>query len=247
MKRSEILNHLNEFLNVSEIRDYCVNGLQVEGSTEITGIITGVSVSQRLFEVALEKKAEMIIVHHGIFWKGTPHPFALTGIMRDRLKILLTNNINLAAYHLPLDAHPTIGNNAKIMESLGIPKKTTFDVGFMGDYTQPIPIGEFISRLEKILPDPVNHLNYGKQTIKRVAVISGGGSQSVEEAASLGADLFLSGEILEPAVRTSEELGIHVVSAGHYNSERFGPIALADYLRTSVGIPAEFVDIPNPI
>jgi len=247
MKRSEILSYLDEFLGVSDISDYCVNGLQVEGTPEITRIITGVSVSQRLFEAALDTGAELIIVHHGIFWKGTQHPFSLTGVMRNRIKTLLLNDLNLAAYHLPLDAHPRIGNNARIMDSLGLHEKTAFDVGFIGDYAQPIPIGEFISRLVSLLPDPINHLDYGKPVVKRVAVISGGGSGSVEEAASLGADLFLSGEILEPAVRTSEELGIHAISAGHYNSERFGPLALADHLRNSVGIPADFIDIPNPV
>jgi len=247
VKCDDILNYLNEYLDICNFSDYCVNGLQVEGDPVVTRITTGVSVSERLFKQANNSGSQLIIVHHGLFWKNTPHPLALTGILRDRVKLLLKNDITLAAYHLPLDAHPEIGNNAQIMKSLGIKTMTPTDIGFWGDYPTQITISEFAEKLSAILPDVPSHFNFGNKTIRRIAVISGGASTSIEMISKLGVDVFVSGDITEPVVRTAEELHIHFFSAGHYNTECFGPIELARHLNKKFSIPAEFIDVPNPI
>ncbi|MBN1354835.1 Nif3-like dinuclear metal center hexameric protein [bacterium] len=247
MKCRDITDHLEAYLRCSDFDDYCVNGIQVEGQTEITRIVTGVSVSQRLFEAARKHEAELIIVHHGLFWKSLGTPFALTGLIRNRVSQLLKNNLNLAAYHLPLDAHPVIGNNARIMDLLGISERHPFDIGFWGEYSKPVSAADFQDRLATILPNPPVRFPFGNQRIRRIAVISGGASRNIEDAADTGADAFVTGEISEQAVRIAEELKINCFAAGHYNTERFGPMALAEYITGTLAVPAIFVDIPNPV
>ena len=151
--RDEIVKYINDFLNVSEFNDYCVNGLQVEGKQTIDKIVLGVSVSERLFQAAIHEKADMIIVHHGFFWKSDPSPYSLRGIFRQRLALLLKNDINLLGYHLPLDAHPEIGNNARILKRLDMKQLQAVDVGFLGELTSPLPFNNFVQFL--ILLSPV--------------------------------------------------------------------------------------------
>jgi dinuclear metal center YbgI/SA1388 family protein len=245
--RKQIIEYLSDYLNVEAFSDYCVNGLQVEGSETVTQIVTGVSASRRLFQAAVDMQAEMIIVHHGLFWKSTPSPFSLTGILKKRIKLLMEHNINFAAYHLPLDAHPVLGNNAQILQKMGFPVHEPFDVGFVSRPDSPLSTGSLKSRLDKCLPAPSTVYGNTQNTILAFAVVSGGGSGVLEHAAGQSLDALITGEISEPSIRAADELGISLYRAGHYNSERLGPIALADHLSNQFAIPVRFIDIPNPV
>ena len=245
--RDKIIEYLAEFLNVEMFSDYCVNGLQVEGSETVKKIVTGVSISQRLFQAAIDIQADMIIVHHGLFWKSTPSPFSLTGILKYRVKQLLDHDINLAGYHLPLDVHPTIGNNAQLINNMGFPGHDPFDAGFVSYLKTPISPDNLKSRLDACLPEPSTVFGCIKNPISSFAVISGSGSGAIEQVAQKKLDALITGETSEPSIRIAEELGITLFRAGHYNSERPGPIALADHLAKHFSIPTKFIDIPNPM
>lgn len=247
LNRNKLLSYLEEYLQISNFQDYCVNGLQVEGKETVSRIITSVSVSQKLFDSAIEMNADLIIVHHGLFWRGSGSPFKLTGIMKNRVKQLLDHNINLAAYHLPLDAHPQIGNNARMLEKLGYPCSEPFEVGFLSRLDHPVKPTELETKLNLNLPDPVTL--YGDQTgdIRTIAVVSGGAAGSLDDAWEKGADALVTGEVSEPAVRLAEEMGVCFVCAGHYNTERFGPQAMADHLEQTFQLPCSFIDVPNPV
>lgn len=245
--RHQITDYLADYLDIDAFQDYCVNGLQVEGSESVTKIVTGVSAGQQLFQAAVDMQADMIIVHHGLFWKSTPSPFSLTGLLRNRVKLLLNHNINFAAYHLPLDAHPVLGNNARILRTMGFPVHEPFDVGFVSRPDSPLSTRILKSHLDKCLPSPSTLFGHTQKTIKAFAVVSGGGSGVLERVANQGLDALITGETSEPSIRAADELGISLYRAGHYNSERPGPIALADHLSHQFSIPVHFVDIPNPV
>ncbi|MBN1296581.1 Nif3-like dinuclear metal center hexameric protein [bacterium] len=247
MNRQLIIDKLNTFLQTSDFQDYCVNGLQVEGTSTVCRAVTGVSASRRLFEEAVTRGAQLVVVHHGLFWKGGPHPFHLTGIMMERIRTLLCNGINLAVYHLPLDAHPEIGNNAMLLKTLGMERTEPFDVGFISRLKTPLQPGDLQKRLDALLPDPCRMYGDTAGTIASIAVVSGGGASLLEKAGRLGIDAFITGEPSEPSVRSAEEWGVCFLSTGHYNSERFGPIALAEAIRSMFGIPCDFVDVPNAV
>jgi len=246
-KSKDIAAYLADYLKTSEFNDYCVNGIQVEGSSQINRIVTGVSISSKLIKAAIREKAEMIIVHHGLFWKNSPSPFHLTGIMKDRVKLLLDNNINLLAYHLPLDAHPITGNNANLLKAIDLPVSAPFDIGFLSQLETPLLPSEIQKRLDNCLPDPCTVFGETNKEISSIAVVSGGGASFLEKAGIAGADALISGEPSEPAVRSAEEMKMCFFSAGHYNTERFGPIALTNHIKHSFNIDCMFVDIPNPI
>lgn len=244
--RTDLVSHLNQYLNIDQFQDYCVNGLQIEGKPYINKVVLGVSISQRFISAAINAQADMLIVHHGLFWKSTPHPLSLAGLLLKRLKPIILNEINLVSYHLPLDAHPVIGNNAQILEKLSLEIVEPLDVGFIGSFSKPIPVEDFKRKLEMILPQPPHHLAYGRDTIQTVGVISGGASRELEHFAQKNIDVFLTGDVQEQSVRTAEELEIHYFIAGHYNTERFGPLALMDYISEKFDVDAQFIDIENP-
>ncbi len=246
-KRDSFIERLNSYFRVDDFDDYTVNGLQVEGKPELRTVITGVSPSRRLFETAIEHHADLIILHHGLFWKkGTPNPFYLRGILKDRVKLLLDNNINLAAYHLPMDSHAETGNNIRILKLLNIEMIEALSIGYMGISNPAIGINQLQARLHGIVPDKPVVFPYGPDEISKVAVISGGGSGELSLASDCGVHAFITGDLLEPAVRDAEELGIHYISIGHYNSERFGPMALADFINEEFNVRAVYIDVPNP-
>ena len=247
MDRHTLVNYLDELFQISAFSDYCVNGLQVEGTDDIQNVITAVSVSEQLFHRAISKNADLIIVHHGLFWKNSPNPFYLKSYLKNRVKLLLENDINLVAYHLPMDAHPILGNNAQILKSLGIFEYHPFDVGFWGQFEIAYPSENFKVLLDGKLPNPSLHLNFGPDLINRVAVVSGGSSHLVEKLSDQNIDAFITGDLMEQVTRIAEELNVHVFSAGHYNSEVFGPKAIADHLKSEFNISVEFIDIPNPV
>jgi len=245
--RDQIIQYIQQLLTPEVFEDYCVNGLQVQGKAEIKKIVLGVSVSERLFKQAVAARADMIIVHHGLFWKNAPNPMQISGALYHRLRILIQNEINLLGYHLPLDAHPEIGNNAQIVEKLGLNLEKPVDVGFLANFTQPIPFDSFKKAVEQKLETSTFALNYGAKQVQKVLVISGGSSPGFMQAIEHGADTFLAGDIRENVVRTIEELGLNFINAGHYNTEKFGVQALGKRLEKQFSIDCEFIDIPNPI
>ena len=244
VKRDEIIEYLNEYLSVGDFEDGCVNGLQIEGNENISKIVTGVSLSERLINEALSKKADMMIVHHGFFADSVFSPLQLKGIMKKRIKMILENDINLAGYHIPLDVHPLIGNNISLVKLFGAKKCKPFDIGFVGQLDKEMDFDKFVSLVDKKLNVKSFALSYGKNMIKKVAVISGGASPYYNKAMEIGADVLVTGDMRENIVREAEEIGINLINAGHYNTEKLGIQNLGKLVEKKFGIEVEFVDVP---
>ncbi|MEY4474875.1 MAG: hypothetical protein RL248_642 [Pseudomonadota bacterium] len=246
MRNIELETLLNNTLNIYDFQDYAPNGLQVEGRAEVKRIITGVTASQALLDVAVQQQADAILVHHGYFWKN--EPMAVRGMKRNRLKTLLTNDINLYGYHLPLDAHPELGNNAQLAKLLGIK--------VLGEIESLLPYGEFIvplnavilrERLEKILDRNVLHCGVqAPADIHRIAWCTGGGQGYIQQAAEFGVDAFITGEVSEQTIHIAREMGVNFYAAGHHATERYGIKALGEWLATQHQLEVIFIDIPNP-
>lgn len=247
VERDELIQHINEFLSISEFDDLSVNGLQVEGKRHIQHVILGVSVSERLFQAAFQENADMVIVHHGAFWKNVPSPYTLTGIHHTRMALLIKNDINLAAYHLPLDAHAEIGNNAQIMLRLTIDPIQQVEVGFLGQLKSPMKFDQFVNRVNRELQTTSLAFPFGSPESHRILVLSGGSSRYYQLALDNGADTFIGGDIKENVVRELEEVGLNFIHAGHYNTEKFGVQALGDKLEQEFDVTCTFVDIANPV
>lgn len=247
MDRNKLLSYLNELLEVDKFQDASPNGLQIEGKSEVEKIICGISVSQRLFEAAVSRSADMILVHHGLFWKSDPHPLTVDGVRRKRLELLLSNQLNLAAYHLPLDAHGEFGNNILILKRLRIPVSEAYEIGFVGKPESELSLLQLHQAVDRELQTKSILFDFGPARVKKIAVISGSSSFAVEEASRRGIDTFIGGDIRESHVRICEELGMNFIAAGHHNSEKFGVIALGDHITQKFGLESEFIDIPNPV
>lgn len=273
MQRDQLLALLADKLNINQIRDYCPNGLQVEGKAEITRIVAGVTASQALLDAAVACRADAVLVHHGYFWKN--EPMQVTGMKKRRLQTLLQHDINLLAYHLPLDVHAELGNNAQLAALLGIGQVTPvagcepLGVLQVGELAESISLGAFAEQLRvKLARQPLVHCaRYGglqgyddnaaqvagdvvapasSPLIKRIAFCTGGGQGYIEQAALAGADLFISGEVSEQTIHIADEMGIHFIAAGHHATERYGIRALAQWLAAQTDIHIEFIDVPNP-
>jgi dinuclear metal center YbgI/SA1388 family protein len=244
--RDEILAFASELLDLDAYPDYGPMGLQVAGASDVKRLACGVSASLELFERAAAAGAEMLLVHHGLLWDRGPR--VIDDASRRRLKTLFDAEITLAAYHLALDAHPEVGNNALLARELGIdPSETFAGIGFGGRLAEPVSIDEFAARVrEKLGSEPVVFA-HGPERIERAAVITGGAARHLAEAAEAGYDLFLTGEPAEPSLHTARELGIHFVAAGHYATERIGIQALTARLAEQFGLEWEFIDLPNPV
>lgn len=242
--RNKIVKFCEEHLQVKNFKDYCHNGLQVEGAEKISKIITGVSFSQKLIEFAVKKNAQMIIVHHGIFGNQITSPPQIKGVIKNRLKLLLKNNINLCGFHLPLDAHPIIGNNISICKLLNIQKVEPFYVGFAGELKKQMKFCDFVELVNKKLNTNSYIISAGPEMVKKVGVISGGASPEFKLAAELGVDTYLCGDVREEVVRAIEETGINFINAGHYNTEKLGVQNLGNLIAKKFKIEVEFVDIP---
>lgn len=247
VKRDQVIEYINNFLNISEFDDSSMNGLQVEGKKNIKKIVLGVSVSERLFQAAVDENADMVIVHHGAFWRNAPSPYILTGIHGKRMALLIKNEINLAAYHLPLDAHPQIGNNAIIMKKLHIHPIQPIDVGFLGELKSAMTMKKFVEFVNQELQTTSMVFPFGSPDVRRIVVLSGGSSRYYQAALENNADTFLGGDMKENVVRELEEVGLNFVHAGHYNTEKFGVQALAENLSRQFDLNCQFVDIPNPV
>lgn len=246
MRNTELETQLNNKLNTAAFQDYAPNGLQVEGRQEVRRIVTGVTASQALLDAAVEQKADAILVHHGYFWKN--EPVVVRGMKRNRLKTLLTNDINLYGYHLPLDAHPELGNNAQLAKLLGIRG--------LGEIEPLLPYGEFDTplnavilrgRLEKLLGRDVLHCgDHAPADIRRIAWCSGGGQGFIQQAADFGVDAFITGEVSEQTIHIAREMGVNFYAAGHHATERYGIKALGEWLASEHQLEVIFIDIPNP-
>ncbi|OYD23165.1 Nif3-like dinuclear metal center hexameric protein [Oceanimonas baumannii] len=251
MNNLELEQLLNKQLNTQAIRDYCPNGLQVEGRTGVQHIVTGVTASQALIDQAVALNADAILVHHGYFWKGEAP--SVRGMKRHRLKALLANDINLYAYHLPLDIAPVLGNNAQLAELLGIQvtgplePDNALSVAMRGELTTPLSGTELTANIEQKLGRSVLHVGEtGPQLIRHIGWCTGGGQGYIELAAEQGMDAFISGEVSEQTVHSARELGIHFFAAGHHATERYGVKALGEWLAVEHGLTVQFVDIDNP-
>jgi len=251
LKRNELIAYLEQILTPNEFQDYAPNGLQVEGRQQIRKIVTGVTANQALIEAAIKADADLLLVHHGFFWKG--EDARVIGMKQRRLKALLNANLNLAAYHLPLDAHPTLGNNAQLAQQLGITVKQRFSAGgtrdllWLGELPEALSAQQLAKQLEQQLQRPPLLINAGEQMIKTLAWCSGAAQGFIEQALELGADAYLSGEISEQTVHIAQECGIHYFAAGHHATERFGIEALGTHLAEQYSLEHQFIDIDNPV
>ncbi len=246
MNNLELERLINQELNISAFHDYAPNGLQVEGRSEIKTIVTGVTACQALLDEAVALRADAVLVHHGYFWKG--EAASIRGMKRNRLKTLLANDINMYGYHLPLDAHPTLGNNAQLANLLGINTMGELDtVALHGEFQTPLSASELVQRLEESLKHPVLHCgDNAPEKIRTVGWCSGGGQGYIEKAAELGLDAFISGEVSEQTIHVAREMGLHFFAAGHHATERYGVKALGEWLAQHHGFDVTFIDIPNP-
>lgn len=247
-QRDQIVKYCEEYLKVSDFQDYCTNGLQVEGKKDVKKVITGVSLSLRLIQAAIEKKADMLLVHHGIFLKMLDPTHQIKGVMKKRLKMLLENDINLLGFHLPLDAHPVIGNNISLCRLFGVKKAKVVDkIGYYGELARSVDLNSIVESINDKLGTRSYVISAGPRMIKRLAFISGGAASHYPEIAKKKVDLFVAGEISEGQVREIEECGMNFIAAGHYNTEKLGIQNLGNLLAKKFRIKAEFVDIPNEI
>lgn len=248
MKREELVSYLDGLLQPAKFRDYCPNGLQVEGRAEVTRVVAGVTASQALLDAAVARGADAVLVHHGYFWKGEDG--RVTGIRRNRLKTLLEHDINLFAYHLPLDAHPELGNNAQLASRLGWQADGRFgeqDIAWLGRVGAATTAGALagqvaggLARTPMLIGDP-------QRPISRLGWCTGGAQGYFEQAIALGVDAFISGEISEQTVHLARESGIAYLACGHHATERYGVAALAAHLSAQCGLHCEFVDVDNPV
>lgn len=251
MKNRKLANKLDQFLEIHQFKDYCPNGLQVEGVAEVKKIITGVTANQALIDIAIAEGADAILVHHGFFWKGEPQQ--IVGMKYNRIKALIENGINLYAYHLPLDVHPELGNNAQLAKLLTITDRRPLEpwdkrsVGRVGKFAQAITSDELVQRIESALGRTPLHIDGGKKEIKTVAWCTGGGQDLISIAAEQGIDAFISGEISERTVHTAKEMGIHYYAAGHHATERYGVQALGEWMEAELDLDVQFIDIDNPV
>ncbi len=249
--RDEIISYLDDLLDVPGFSDLGPNGLQVPGSEEVGVVVTGVSAQRELFARAAELGAGLVIAHHGLFWDF--HPRTVSVAMRERLRLLFDNDISLAGYHLPLDAHPEVGNNALICAALGLRRGNPFGefkgrrVGFVGHYDEPLPAAELTGRCERLFGQAPFAWRDGPELVHSVGVISGGATSSLGEATALGLDAFLTGEAAEHVMADARENGIHFLACGHYATETLGVRRLGDLVAERFGVEHQFVDVPNPI
>lgn len=245
--RQDIENHLQQLLSVNTFKDYGPNGLQVEGKSQVHKIVSGVTASLALIEAAVTHRADALLVHHGLFWKG--HDGRVTGWMKKRLEPLMAHQINLFAYHLPLDAHPLLGNNAQLGQLLGWVIESHFGeqaLGCMATVQEPYDLTALSAWLGKQLNHSIVTIEGDGRALRRIAWCTGGAQSYFEAAIAAGADAFITGEISEPQTHYARESGVAFLACGHHASERYGAQALGHYLASQFGLEHVFIDIDNP-
>ena len=246
-----VVQELNSVLRPDDFRDYCPNGLQIEGRAQISKLVSGVTASQAFIEAAITAKADAILVHHGYFWQG--EKAEITGIKKQRIKLLLENEISLLAYHLPLDAHPEYGNNVQLGDLLDF--KITDElfprykskVGVIGELNSPCDPDTLKLHLQKKLSREAFHVPGKSKIINTIAWCTGSAQNYIEQAYDRGSDAYLSGEVSEQTVHFAREAGIHFFAAGHHATERYGVQAVGKYLADKYAIEHVFIDIDNPV
>ncbi|HEX5896599.1 MAG TPA: Nif3-like dinuclear metal center hexameric protein [Thermoleophilaceae bacterium] len=248
---TEVISHLDELLEAPDFPDYGPNGLQVPGPEEVTIVATGVSAHRQMFEGAAEAGAQLVIAHHGLFWDF--HPRSLSPTMKERLRVLFENDIALASYHLPLDAHPEVGNNALICAALGLEQAEPFgrhrgrSIGFVGRSAEGIRFDELRHRCAEVFGQEPFTWDSGPELVRSVGIVSGGAASSFGEAIALGLDAFLTGEPAEHVMADALESGTHFIAAGHYATETFGVRRLGELVAERFGVEHRFIAAPNPI
>jgi dinuclear metal center YbgI/SA1388 family protein len=247
MKTVQLVDYLDDLLRVNDYQDYAPNGLQVAGRSEIQTLVTGVTASQALIEKAILLKADAVLVHHGYFWKN--ESATITGMKKRRIKLLLENDINLIAYHLPLDGHAEFGNNAQLAKLWKIEDNTNDKNSLLriGGLANEISFLDFKSLVDGTLNRESLHLPGGKEMVKTIAWCSGGAQGYIEQAVDWGADVYISGEVSEQTMHVAKEEKIHYLSAGHHATERLGVQSLGKHLQAQFNLNVTFVDIPNPV
>ena len=251
MKNSELEQLINDKLNSAAISDFAPNGLQVEGRDTVQTIVTGVTASQALLDEAVRLQADAVIVHHGYFWKGEPYP--ITGMRGNRIKKLIQNDISLVAYHLPLDAHPALGNNAAIAELLGLHEIEALDsnerhpIGNIGYLTKVLTPEEFKNKLQQIFDFNIVHLAARKSNIQKVGFCTGGAQDFINKAALQDCDAYISGEVSERTFYEAQELNVHYFACGHHATERYGVQRLAKALSDQFSLEHHYIELNNPI
>jgi dinuclear metal center YbgI/SA1388 family protein len=249
---TSIIGALDALLTPAEFEDLGPNGLQVPGPEEVSRVVTGVSAQRELIERAVEERAQLVLVHHGLFWDFLPT--GLTPVLAERLRPLFKHDVALAAYHLPLDAHPEIGNNALLRDALGLtPDERPFGeakgsaVGLIGRSAEPIDLAELRRRLAEAVGREPLVFDAGPQRISSVGIVSGGGGFAIHEAGPLGLDALITGEPTEPVMGEAREYGVHFLAGGHYATETFGIRRLGELVAERFALDQEFIDVPNPI
>ncbi|SDI42988.1 Nif3-like dinuclear metal center hexameric protein [Pseudomonas panipatensis] len=244
-----LVEEADRFLDVARIQDYCPNGLQVEGRAQVRRIVSGVTASQALLDAAVAADADAVLVHHGYFWKGE-NP-CVVGMKQRRLKTLLSHDISLLAYHLPLDLHPEVGNNVQLARQLGLTIEGPLEPGnprsivLLGAPAEPLSPADFAAQVARSLGrEPL--LVEGQRAIRRIAWCTGGAQGYIDQAIAAGVDAYLTGEVSEQTVHSARENGITFIAAGHHATERYGVQALGRYLAERFGIEHQFIDCPNP-
>jgi dinuclear metal center YbgI/SA1388 family protein len=247
----ELISYCDDLLEMDRFRDYCPNGLQVEGKQQINKIVTGVTASQALIDAAIEADADALLVHHGYFWKG--EDARVVGLKKQRIASLLNADISLIAYHLPLDAHPVYGNNVQLAQLLDISVEgrlqegTDPAIGLYGRLNQPMSGKAFANHIAKVLQRTPLHIETMAQEISTVAWCTGAAQGYIEQAVELGVDAYITGEVSESTVHIARETGIHFYAAGHHATERYGVKALGEHLAADFGLDQQFIDIDNPV
>ena len=246
-----LVDYTDSLLSAGQFNDYCPNGLQVEGRPEVRRLVTGVTACLALVEAAIAAEADAVLVHHGYFWKGEDE--CITGMKRQRLQRLLGADTSLLAYHLPLDAHPVLGNNTQLARVLGFERAGYFgnDGGVQlaqyGELSQPVDGAELAEHIQAQLGRAPLHIPGRQAMIRTVGWCTGAAQSCIEAAVGQGLDAFISGEISEQTVHVARECGIHYFAAGHHATERFGAMALGEHLAKHFDITHQFFDIDNPV
>lgn len=245
MQLDELCHFCDDYLAIDDFNDFCPNGLQVEGKANVQKLVTGVTASLELIDAAIEQEADAILVHHGYFWKGEAQP--LVGFKGRRIRRLMQNDINLLAYHLPLDAHPAIGNNAQLAARMGWLVTEQDGMLWLGEVAESCSVDQVMEELGESIDSNPLLIYGGNHPVRKIAWCTGAAQSYIQQAADLGAELYISGEISEHTVHFAREVGIHYIAAGHHATERYGVQALGELLANRFAISHSFIDIDNPV
>ncbi len=248
----QLVAELDELLNADEVADYCPNGLQVEGRPSVDRIVTAVSSSRALFNRAVDREADAILVHHGILWNGPEAP-RLIGSLKERVRLLVENRLSLIAYHLPLDRHAELGNAAQLANRLGLVELEPFGIhggvsaGVCGVFPEPVEAEDLFAAVAQACDREPQIFEGDRRVISSVGIVTGAAQREYHQAVAAGLDAYITGEATEWVLHQAAEDGVHYLAAGHYATERFGVIALGRWIQQHHDVEVEFIDIPNPV